>query len=283
LVDTALQFHLPFTVIDQKTPVYSGSIGIIHSPTDDLKLSFLVSTGFRVPNVDDITKIFASSPGAVIVPNTDLKPERTINYEAGITNIFNEKARWENVVYYTDLYDAIVTDKFKFNGQDSILYDATLSQVYANQNKGRAYVYGFSSNFKSQCSEHLMLSLMLNYTYGRIKTDSSDYPLDHIPPFLSRLLLSYTDNNFSSDFFINFNGWKRLKDYNLGGEDNEQYATQDGMPAWFTLNLHASYKVHKLITLQSGVDNIFDTQYRTFASGINAPGRNIFVAMRFHY
>jgi hemoglobin/transferrin/lactoferrin receptor protein len=283
LVDTAIQFNLPYTLIEQKTKLYSGSIGIIHSPEDNIKLSLLISTGFRVPNLDDVTKIFGSSPGAVIVPNIDLKPERTINYEAGITSIFNNKSTWENVLFYTELYDAVVTDVFKFNGKDSILYDGALSRVYANQNKGRAYIYGFSSNFKSKCSEHLLLSLALNYTYGRIKTDSSDSPLDHIPPFFTRLLLSFTNKNFTSDFFVNYNGWKKIKDYNLGGEDNEQYATPDGMPAWFTVNLHASYKVHKLVTLQAGIDNIFDTQYRVFASGINGPGRNVFAALRFAY
>ena len=114
LVDTAIQFHLPYTIIDQKSPVYSGSIGLIHSPSDDLKLSIGISTGYRVPNVDDLSKIFASAPGAVIVPNGDLKPERTINYELGITKIFNKKTRLENFVFYTQFVDAIVTDKFKY-------------------------------------------------------------------------------------------------------------------------------------------------------------------------
>jgi hemoglobin/transferrin/lactoferrin receptor protein len=288
LVDTVtppdpLPAALPYKDIDQNTPFWSGSLGLINSPSDETKLSFLVSTGFRVPNMDDVTKVFGSTPGKVIVPNEDLKPERTVNYEAGITNVFNGKSRWENVVYYTDLYDAIVTDTFTYNGLDSIDYDGVPSRVYANQNKGRAYVFGFSSNFRSQCTDKLMFSMGINYTYGRIKTDSSDYPLDHIPPFMSRLQLTYNKDKFSSDFFINFNGWKRLKDYNMGGEDNQQYATPDGMPAWFTANIHLSYKVHKLVALQFGIDNVFDTQYRVFASGINAPGRNVFAAIRFHY
>jgi hemoglobin/transferrin/lactoferrin receptor protein len=278
-----LKYALPYSEIDQKTAVWSGSAGLIHSPSDNTKLSLLVSTGFRVPNVDDVTKLFASVPGKIIVPNEDLKPERTVNYEVGLTNIFNNKSRWENVVYYTDLYDAIVTDEFTFNGEDTIIYNGDSSKVYANQNKGRAYIFGFSSNFRSQCTDNLMLSLGINYTYGRIKTDSTDYPLDHIPPFMSRLQLTYTKSNFRSDFFINYNGWKLIKDYNLGGEDNHVYATDKGMPAWFTANIHLSYKVHKLVTLQFGMDNVFDTQYRVFASGINAPGRNVFAAIRFHY
>lgn len=281
-VDTSF-FNFPFREADQSNPVYSGSIGIINNPSDDLKLSFLLSTGYRVPNVDDLAKVFESVPGTVIIPNPDLKPEKTINYEIGITRFFNHRTRWENTMYYTQFIDAIVNDVFLFNGNDSILYDGVMSEVYANQNKGKAFLYGFSSSIKSQSSEHILLNFALNYTYGRIKTDSSDAPLDHIPPFMMRFQMTYVNKNFSSDFSVNYNGWKRINDYRLNGEDNEQYATADGTPAWFTTNFHASYKTHKLITLQAGVDNIFDTQYRTFASGINAPGRNIFAAIRFHY
>lgn len=276
-------FHLPFTKADQSNLVYSGSVGLIHTPSDDLKLSLLLSTGFRAPNMDDLSKVFESAPGAVIVPNEDLKPEKTINTEIGITKIYNGKTSWENAIYYTQFTDAIVTDVFQFNGQDSITYDGSMSRVFANQNKGKAFIYGFSSGISSQCSEHLRMSINLNYTYGRIKTDSSDFPLDHIPPIVGRFQLHYEYNKFSSDFFINYNGWKKMKDYYPNGEDNEQYATPDGMPAWYTLNFHAGYKVHRLLTVQAGVDNIFDTQYRTFASGINGPGRNLFLSLRFHY
>jgi hemoglobin/transferrin/lactoferrin receptor protein len=281
-VDTSF-YHFPFTEVTQNTPVYSGSIGIINNPTDDWKLSLLFSTGFRVPNVDDLSKVFESSAGSVIVPNPDLKPEQTFNSELGITKFFDGHTRWENSIYYTRFFDAIVTDKFTFNGQDSIMYDGQMSQVMANQNKKNAYIYGFSSAITSQCNENFLLSFMMSYTYGRIKTDSSDYPLDHIPPFMARLQLTYNYKNFSSDFFVNYNGWKKMKNYNLNGEDNEQYAPPEGTPAWFTVNFRASYKVYKMITLQAGVDNIFDTQYRTFASGINAPGRNIYASVRFHF
>ena len=73
---------------------------------------------------------------------------------------------------------------------------------------------------------------------------------------------------------------KRLADYMLNGEDNEQYATPDGMPAWISANLHIQWQINKWVTMNTGIDNIFDTQYRTFASGINASGRNIFVTVK---
>ena len=281
-VDTNF-FHLPYNKADQKNTGYSGSIGLINTPSDDLKLSLLISTGFRTPNVDDLSKVFESAPGKIIVPNKDLKPEKTINYELGVTKIFNKKTSWESVFYYTDFIDAIVTSPFIFNGKDSVFYQGANSQVLANQNQRKAYIFGFSSNVKSQCSDYLSLNLGMNFTYGRIKTDSADAPLDHIPPFMMHLQATYTNKKFSSDFTIHYNSRKKLTDYYLNGEDNEQYAPADGMPAWLTANLHLAYEYNKHLKIQSGVDNIFDTQYRSFASGINAPGRNIFVAIRFSY
>ncbi|MBL7922969.1 MAG: TonB-dependent receptor [Bacteroidia bacterium] len=275
-------FKFPFDEVKQEHLVYSGSIGLIHIPNDDLKFSLMLGTGFRTPNVDDLAKVFESAPGSVIVPDESLKPEKTLNTEIGITKIYNGITTWENALYYTQFTDAIATEAFTYKGQDSILYDGVMSKVLSNQNKKRAYIYGFSSSFRTRLLEDVEVSFSMNYTYGRFKTDSSDVPMDHIPPFNMRLGLRYAHEKFSSDFFVNYHAWKKLKDYYLDGEDNEQYATPDGMPAWFTVNWRVSYEVHKLISLQAGVDNIFDTQYRTFASGINAPGRNVFGTLRFH-
>ncbi len=281
-IDTSF-FHLPFTRVSQNNPVFSGSLGLIYNPLDNLKISLLFSTGYRVPNTDDLSKVFESAPGAVMVPNSNLTPEETRNYELGITKIFNQNIRWENAFYYTQFVNAIITDKYRFNGQDSIFYEGSMSQVYASQNKREAYIYGFSSNIKSLIGKRIVLSLSMNYTFGRIKTDSVASPLDHIPPFMTKLSIGYLYKNLSSEVFLNYNGWKYLSDYYLNGEDNEQYATPKGMPAWYTANIRTSYQLNKIFTIQAGIENIFDTQYRTFASGINAPGRNVFATLRFHY
>ena len=71
----------------------------------------------------------------------------------------------------------------------------------------------------------------------------------------------------------------------MNGEDNIGYATVKGeegrgLPAWFTLNLKASYVFNPNLTVQVGIENLLDTKYRTFGSGINAMGRNINVTLR---
>lgn len=277
-------FKFPFKEARQKNFTYSGNIGIIQNIEDQWKLSFLVSSGFRVPNVDDLGKVFNTQPGAVIVPNPNIQPEKNVTEEINITHFFGKHTLWENVIFYTQLFDAIVTDRFKYNGMDSIMYNGVKSQVLANQNKRRAYIYGFSSQIKTEINDRFNISFHINYTYGRIKTDSTDYPLDHIPPLYSRMSFNYkASKNLMLSIFALYNGKKDIKDYNMFGEDNFKYATPIGMPAWMTLNFRLQWTFWKYSTIIAGIDNIFDTQYRTFSSGINAPGRNIFVTLKIHF
>ena len=114
--------------------------------------------------------------------------------------------------------------------------------------------------------------------------------MDHIAPLYGRVGLTFESNNrrILVKCYSLFNGHKPLSRYNLNGEDNIGYATVkgldgEGLPAWFTLNLKASYRPNSNVMLQGGIENILDTEYRTFASGINAPGRNFYAAVRVEF
>lgn len=282
LVDTTF-FQFPFSTIQQKTPTVSGSIGLVHNPSDKLKWSLLISSGFRVPNVDDLAKIFESTPGSIIVPNNNLKPEKTITYEVGFSRIIGDLARFENSVYYTSFIDAIQTAPYSYNGSDSLLYDGELSRVLASQNSGKAYVYGFSSSLKSASFRNFILLASANYTHGRIKSGNTLTPLDHISPLMAKISLTYEKKALFAEFYSLYNGSKKLEDYSNSGEDNLNYATAQGMPAWFTFNSRIGYSINTMMNLQFGVENILDTEYRVFASGINAPGRNFYFALKLQY
>jgi hemoglobin/transferrin/lactoferrin receptor protein len=80
-----------------------------------------------------------------------------------------------------------------------------------------------------------------------------------------------------------YNGKKPLDRYSTSGEDNLVYAPATGMPAWETYNFKAAYSVVEVGTIYFGVENILDTQYRTFSSGINSPGRNVYGGIRYKF
>jgi hemoglobin/transferrin/lactoferrin receptor protein len=206
-----------------------------------------------------------------------------LTYEWNIKKVFGNRVALENSAYYTQLRDMVVTDAFQLNGQDSLMYDGTKSPVLANQNKGKAFICGNSTQLMAQLHRNWFATASANYTYGRILEKSGDSPLDHIPPVFAKFNLTYQKAKFKTDVYVIYQGWKKLKDYRLNAEDNETYATLDGMPAWYTLNVRAQYAFSPLATIQLGIENIMDTQYRTFASGINGAGRNINIAFNFHF
>lgn len=256
--------------------------GTAFMPGHDWRFSALASTGFRAPNVDDTGKVFDSVQGTVVVPNTGLKPETTTNFEIGMSKTIAKRFTLEANAFYTFYNDALTVSNFTVNGSDSIDYDGVLSKVTALTNKKEAYLYGTQAQMILAFDAHFTLRSGLTYTVGRVRTDSTDQPLDHIAPVYGRFSLHWQAKRVTAECYVLYNGWKYLSDYNLaaGSEDNIQYATADGTPAWYTLNVRAAYAFSRLLSLQMGLENIEDVHYRTFASGVSAPGRNLQVSLR---
>ncbi len=282
IVDNSF-FNLPVTDIKQTPFAVTGNLGLVYMPVQSFRLTGNLSSGFRAPNLDDAVKVFESSTAAkrVVIPNADINPEYTYNFDLGITKTFADKVRFEVTAFYTLFRNAIASVPFKLNGQDSIIYNGVKSAVYASQNVNKAYVRGFNARLKIELSKKISWDNTISQTYGRYKNpDGSEKPLDHVPPVFGKTSLTYAGNKFSTEVYGLFNGWKKIKDYNPDGEDNGQYATADGMPSWFTFNWRGSYTFTKNLTLQAGVENIVDRNYRYFASGFSAPGRNFIIALR---
>ncbi len=304
LVDTALLLHLPYTEIKQDNFTVTGNAGLIYLPKAGTKISFNFSTGFRAPNIDDLAKIFESSTSArqLVVPNPNIKPEKTFNIDLGLNQNIGKNFRFEVSGFYTWFRDALVKAPFQLNGQDSVVYYGVKSQVLANTNANKAFLYGFSTSLFAGFAKHFTFTSTLTYTEGKFETDNtknssvyekqpdgayklvskkvSTKPLDHIPPVFGKTSMSYQHKEILAEVYALYNGWKHLDKFNADGEDNAQYATADGMPSWMTLNFRSAYTIKKQITIQFAVENILNRNYRYFASGFSAPGRNFILAVR---
>lgn len=275
-------FPFPFNQIQQNHLALNGNLGLIYMPVPKLRLTLNGSTAFRAPNVDDLTKVFESVPGSVVVPNPNLKAEYAYNAEFGLQYQFMKKSMFGVNLYQTYLTNALTVQNGTFNGADSVLYDGQMSQVLTTTNAGNAYVRGFEAFLQAQLTPRLQLAGSYNYTLGRIITDTVPYPLDHIAPSFGKVSVRYTTlhNKLKLEGFAMYSGWKYLKDYNLVGEDNFAYATPDGMPSWYTLNFRANYNINNQLSVQVACENITDQNYRMFASNISAPGRNFILTLR---
>lgn len=264
--------------ISQRNTALNGYLGLVATPGHDWKFSLIGSTGFRAPNLDDLTKLNVVTGQSIVVPNPDLKPENSYNAEFSVGKTIAGMIHLEGTAYYNFLNNAQVVRPIMYNGKDSIVIDGEKYQTLGLTNTGIAYVCGFQGSILAQITRNFSIVSNLTYTYGYDQTNS--VPLDHIPPVYGMTSFRLEMKKFKGDFYVMYNGWKRISQYSNSGEDNQQYATVYGMPSWYTLNLKLSYQVVKYLNVELGMENILDENYRKFASGISSPGRNIIVALR---
>lgn len=276
---------LPNTDIELNNSAFTATIGYVYKPNKNWQLNTVVSSGFRSPNIDDVGRV-REKAGNVTVPNINVRPEFAYNAEIGIQKYFNDrKFRVGFNTYYTLLEHYILRDNFTMNGSSTILFDGEVGNIVANQNKGTAYVYGYTASYQGKLSEKISTSGFVTYTKGRAY--DTDEPLSSIPPLFGQFDLNYSDDKLQLGATFRFNSKKDITDFNITeGIDNHELtpivdatATEEvdiyfGSPRWMTLGFNSSYAFNENWKLQGMINNIFDQHYREFASGISAPGRN---------
>lgn len=279
-------YPFPYTKADISNGALTGSIGVAFRSDKNWMASINVSTGFRAPNVDDAGKVFDSSPGFVIVPNPDLKPEYAYNAELSLGKIIGTDLKFDITGYYTRLEDALVRRDFTLNGQDSIFYDGELSRVQAIQNAAVATVYGVQVGVEFKMAKGLGLESKYNYQHGEEEIDDgSTSPSRHAPPWFGLTRLSYGVDRLQMQLYAVYSGKKDFDEL----PEEEQAKTEiyaedaDGnpySPSWYTLNYKASYQVTDHFSIGVGMENLTDRRYRPYSSGIVAPGRNFILSAR---
>jgi hemoglobin/transferrin/lactoferrin receptor protein len=242
----------------------------------------ILSTAFKSPNIDDITKVFDSNPGFVTVPNPSLKPEYAYNAEINGEYFFADKIKFSSSLFYTFLSDALTIASSQLNGLDSILYDGEMSKVQKLVNQNYAAVYGAQLSMQYQISP--MLSLMSSYTILK-SSASNDEPVRHITPNFGGTSLRC---NFSKGQLVAYSTYNQAfenSQFTMSEQEDEHLYAKDknGLPyspAWAIVNLRYVYPITPKININVAAENILDKRYRPYSSGITAPGRNLIFSIQ---
>lgn len=282
--DTSL-FQFPVTQTTNRNGALNGSFGVVFNPNDHFQMYANAATGFRAPNIDDLGKVFDSEPGAVVIPNVNLKPEYVYNGEIGFVSAVLKRIKLDGVVYYTYLKDALARANFSFNGQDSMLYDGEMSRIQAIQNITDAWVYGLQAGIEVSIAKGWSLKSTISFQKGKeFNIDSAQYfPKNHVAPTFGRTSLTYKTRRFRMDVYSAYQMQMLPEDLPIG-ESPYLYALDDDgrafVPSWYTLNIKAAFFFNKHLSVSGGVENITNQLYRTAGSGITASGRNFMIGVK---
>ena len=279
-------YPFPFTTAKINNGTLTGSLGFVFKPAESWIFSSNLATAFRSPNVDDIGKVFDSEPGSVVVPNPDLKAEYAYNADIGIAKVFGNFAKIDFTAFYTMLNNAMVRRDFTLNGSDSIMYDGSMSKVQAIQNAAVANVYGVQAGLEIKLPADFKFASDISYQKGEEELDDgTKSPSRHAAPVFGQTSLSYVTEKLKMQVYCVYSGEKKFED--LPEEDQgktEIYAVDKNgnpfSPKWYTLNFKAMYKLNANFTISAGLENITDQLYRSYSSGIAAPGRNFILSVK---
>jgi hemoglobin/transferrin/lactoferrin receptor protein len=268
----------PLLDVKQRSQTLNFNLGVTSNLDNGFRVAAAYNTGFRAPNIDDAGKIFENISGQINIPNAGLKPEQIHSAELNLGQKIGKQLEVNATAFHSNLRDAIATRPVA-NAAPIILQGDTLLAVQS-ANIARARVQGLSAQTLLRVGYQWTFTANCQYTHGRDITGQSAKPLDHIPPFLFFMKAAYSRSKLRASAEILHNGAKRLKDYSDSGEDNLQYATPTGIPAWTVVHLRGSYRIDEKLQVQLAVENLLDQRYRAFASGINGGGRGLVLEVR---
>ena len=284
------EWALPYDKLAYKYSALTGNISLAFHPDDSWKIATIASTGFHAPNIDDTGKLFYK--GSILtIPNFNLEPEHARTLELNITKNLNNRLLFNVNTYYTFIEDAIM--RVNTNLNFLINQDDFFTEVKTNENMDNAEIYGTTASASLRIAGNYTLET--DYTLIKGRNIDNQLPFTHIPPSFGKTAFYADFDSWRASFFIMYNGRKAIEEYDLAsGTDNEEESPLEwdlteegnwiedyqGTPLWYTLNLSAMYRLSDSFTAQMAIENIMDQHYKTFASGLSAPGRNFIVTLR---
>ncbi len=264
-----------FGDIEQNSSALTASLGTQYFITDELGLVANIAQGFRMPNLDDASKIGPGKGASFYdVPNPRVNPEKSLSFDAGL-KLHLAGARAEVVGFYNRLTDLLVRQPALFEGAAFILDEGDTLAVFHKENAGRAFVAGLAVSTEFRLSNSF--SVLANLTFSSGQDLSNNEPLSGIPPLSGLLGLRWQYGKLWSEINSRF----ARKQARLSSEDKlDLRIPEGGTPGWYSLNLRVGGEVTQAISLNLSVSNILDMNYREHLSGMNALGRNFSISAR---
>ncbi|MCP5062423.1 MAG: TonB-dependent receptor [Ignavibacteriae bacterium] len=250
----------------------TGYALLAYNISDNLKVISKINTAYRIPNINDVSS-FGLFDYGIEVPNNDLLPERSINYEVGM-KFNNSNVHASIFLFRSDLTNLITRVKTTYKGDE--FYNG--ENVYKKINIGESFIQGIEFGIKYSPSEVLIFINNLTYTYG--ENISKNEPMRRIPPLNGSLSMLYNYNKnieFRIEYLYAFQ-----QDRLSSGDIDDHRINENGTPAWNLFNIYSNYKLGN-ITIGLGLNNLFNEAYRMHGSGIDGIGRSFQIVGKFVY
>ncbi len=225
----------------------SANIVVDYALSDETSIYAALGQGIRVPDAQELYFIGFMMGNWSRKGNPDLKETKNRELDIGVKSTLGELSLNVNL-FYSDLKDYIYAYRSNVGNKDPKKYYLTWTNV-------DAYIYGGDISLAYAINDYLLAEGALAYQRGKKKDPlpgQSDKDLAQIPPLHARLALSYDDG----DYFVMCEGLFSSAWNSYDADNGEQK-----IDSWSVVNIKASKDLSDTITLNVGIDNLFDETY----------------------
>ncbi len=229
-----------------------------------------LAQSFRAPNIDDVST-FGRFDSGIEVPSAGLAPERGLTSELGL-RVHGRAVSATVVAFRTKLTDLIDRVRSSYDGLPTL--DG--QPVFQKDNVGQARVTGWESELEWRPRQDVAVTAHATATRGQALTRSE--PMRRIPPLNGGVSLRWRPRTTAWAGLAA--RWATRQDRLSSGDLADHRISPTGTSAWITVDAFGALPIERRVTLVGGVRNAFDALYRVHGSGIDAPGRTLWLALQ---
>lgn len=256
-----------------RTPVgvtdsaWSPKLGALVPIGRDMQLTFQAATGFRAPPYFDVNVGLSNLPlGYTVIPNPDLKPEKSRGLEAGVRGTW-ARLDYQLTAYRTDYRDLILSRApLACPGDPRCVPGAPIT--FQSQNVTRARIQGLEARVQATLAAGF--SMRGGAAAARGDDEAKSVPLNSVDPAKAVLGLAWdaADARGGAELHAT-HAWRKGRIDLSGGV---LYPT----PAYTTFDLTAYAKLGRA-TIDAGLFNLADRKYWLWSDvrGVVNPGASV--------
>lgn len=238
----------------------SPKLGVLYHVTPQWSVYGNYASGFRAPEGQQVNSALEVST-AKLLPNPDLKPEKSRNVELGV----RLRLDWLSLemAAFSGKYTNLIQEKKDFGTVDGLPASIANPTLFQTVNIDRAIISGFElrSNLAWGAVAGGKLSTLFSYGTTRGVNEANGLPLSSIEPAKLLLSLKYETAAWDLVLDISHHAEKKAGDLERLYIPKSTTQRQFLIPAATTLDLRGQWRLQKDVRLNFGVTNLTDQKY----------------------